>query len=132
MPQMYLVVQGKAQLSTAVTLLMSVSRLHANISSPDVYWRKPRNRQADLELCHRNSDILEMMLNWIALSSKATRRWENFNNRETKMILSDELWSIANNSKSFANGSKSIIANNLGLYKLSDIYLIRLSKTSWI
>ena len=32
---------------------------------------------------------------------------------------------IANNSKSFANGSKSIIRNNLGLYKLSDIYLIQ-------
>ena len=37
---------------------------------------------------------------------------------------SDELWSVANNSKSFANGSKSIIRNNLGLYKHSDIYLI--------
>ena len=50
---------------------------------------------------------------------------ENFNNRETKMILlSDELWSsIANNSKSFANGSKSI-RSNLGLYKHSDIYRI--------
>ena len=32
---------------------------------------------------------------------------------------------IANNSKSFANGSKSIIRNNLGLYKRSDIYLIQ-------
>ena len=31
---------------------------------------------------------------------------------------------IANNSKSFANGSKSLIRNNLGLYKHSDIYLI--------
>ena len=57
-------------------------------------------------------------------SCKTTRTWENFNHRGTKMILlSDELWSIANNSKSFANGSKSII-NNLGLYKRSDIYLI--------
>ena len=37
---------------------------------------------------------------------------------------SSQLWSIANNSKSFANGSKSILRNNLGLYKLSDIYLI--------
>ena len=56
---------------------------------------------------------------------EATRTWENFNNWETKMILfSGELWSIANNSKSFANGSKSIIRNSLGLYKRSDIYLI--------
>ena len=53
-------------------------------------------------------------------SYKATRTWENFNNRGTKMILlSDELWSIANNSKSFANGSKLIIRNNLGFYKHS-------------
>ena len=56
---------------------------------------------------------------------KLTRTWENFNNRGTKMILSsDELWSIATNSKSFANGSKSMIGNNVGLYKRSDIYLI--------
>ena len=42
-------------------------------------------------------------------SYKATRTWENFNNGGTKMILlSDELGSIANNSKSFTNGSKSI------------------------
>ena len=47
-------------------------------------------------------------------SYKTTRTWENFNNQETKMILlSDELWLIANNSKSFANGSKSVIRNNV-------------------
>ena len=41
------------------------------------------------------------------------------------MILrSDELWLIANNSKSFANGNKSIIRNNLGLYKQFEIYFI--------
>ena len=58
-------------------------------------------------------------------SYKATKTWENFNNRVTKMLLlSDELWSIANNSKSFANGSKLIIRNNSGLLKHSDIYLI--------
>ena len=58
-------------------------------------------------------------------SYKATRTWENFNNWGTKMILhSVKIWSIANNSKSFANGSKSIARNNLGLYKCSDIYLI--------
>ena len=58
-------------------------------------------------------------------SYKTTRTWENFNNQETKMILlSDEPWLIANNSKSFANGSKSIIRNNLGLWKHSEIYLI--------
>ena len=30
-------------------------------------------------------------------------------------LLSDKLWLIANNPKSFANGSKSIIRNKLGL-----------------
>ena len=34
------------------------------------------------------------------------------------ILLSDELWSIANNSKSFANGSKLILRNNLGLSAL--------------
>ena len=39
-------------------------------------------------------------------SYKTTRTWENFNNRGTKMILlSDKLWLIAHNSKSFANGT---------------------------
>ena len=52
-----------------------------------------------------------------------------------KMIpLLDELWLIANNSKSFVNKSKSIITNNLDLRKSSEIYLIlELSKTFfWI
>ena len=45
---------------------------------------------------------------------KTTRTWEDFNNQGTKIILlSDELWLISNNSKSFANGSKLIIRNNL-------------------
>ena len=39
-------------------------------------------------------------------------------------LLSDKLLSIANNSKSFENRSKSLIRNNLGLYKRYDIYLI--------
>ena len=45
--------------------------------------------------------------------------------QQPKMILlSDEPWSIANNSKTFTNGIKSIIRNNLDFYKPSDIYLI--------
>ena len=45
---------------------------------------------------------------------------------EKKMIVpSDELWLIADNSKSFANGSKSVIKNNLGLSKRSNTYLIK-------
>ena len=38
-------------------------------------------------------------------SYKTTTTWENFNNWGTKMILSDELWLIANNSKSFSNAN---------------------------
>ena len=37
------------------------------------------------------------------------------------ILLPEELWSIANNSKSFASGSKWII-NNLVLCKCSEIY----------
>ena len=55
--------------SIAVTQLMLVSRLHANTSSPNKYRRKRPNWQAHLELCHRNPDILERMLNRIALSN---------------------------------------------------------------
>ena len=61
----------------------------------------------------------------IHASYKTTRTWESFNNQGMKMILlSDELWLIANNSKGFAKGSKSMI-RNLGLCKCSEIYLFR-------
>ena len=65
-------------------------------------------------------------------SYKTTKAWENFNNWGTKMILlSDKLWLITNNPKSFANGSKSIIRNNLGLGKRSEIYLRAGIKGLW-
>ena len=84
------------------------------------------------ELCHPEKDakpdrIIQLNCREVHThaSFKETRTWENFNNQGAKMILlSEELWSIANNSKSFASGSKSIIRNNLGLYKHSDIRLI--------
>ena len=88
-----------------------------------------------MELCHRNFDILERVLNRIVLSNSTawevhthasykTRTWKNFDNRGTKLILlSDELM-IANDSNSFANGSKSVMRNNLCLCKRSEIYLI--------
>ena len=58
-------------------------------------------------------------------SYKTTRTWENFKDLGTKIILlSEELWLIANNPKSFANESKLIIGNNLGLCKCSESYLI--------
>ena len=57
-------------------------------------------------------------------SYKTTKTCEDFNNQEIKMILlSGEVWLIGNNSKSFANGSKSM-RNNLGLHKRSEIYVI--------
>ena len=55
--------------SIEVTWLRLVLRLHANTSSPDVYWRKRPNWQAHLELCHRNPDILKRVLNWTTLSN---------------------------------------------------------------
>ena len=42
------------------------------------------------------------------------------NKNDYATMLSDELWLIVNNSKSLAKGSKSIITNNLGLYKHSE------------
>ena len=61
----------------------------------------------------------------IHASYKTTSKWVNFNNRGTKLILlPEELWLIANTSKSFGNGSNSIIKYNLGLGKHSKIYLI--------
>ena len=115
---------------------MSVSRLPANTSSPDI--SKETTEQAGpfgtmpQEPWHPGKDakpdcIIQLNCGEVHTHAgyKATRTCQNLNNRGTKMILlSDELWSIANNSKSFANGSKSIIRNNLGLYKCSDIYLI--------
>ena len=111
-------------------------RVHANTSSSDVHWKKQPNRLAHLELCYRNLGILERVLNrivlcnsirgkWMPTQVKTTRTWENFNNREAKTILlSEKLLLIANNSKNFVNGSKSIIRNNLGLCKRSEIYFI--------
>ena len=50
---------------------------------------------------------------------------EQQRNKTDPLILSDELWLIANNSKTFAKGSKSIIRNNL---RLVYIYVFRTFK----
>ena len=55
-------------------------------------------------------------------SYKTTGTWENFNNQGRKLILL--LDKIANNSKSFVKGSKSIIKNDLRLCKGSEVYVI--------
>ena len=82
-------------------------------------WHPGKDAKSDRAI-QRNCDEVRTHASY-----NATRTWKNFNKRGIKMILlSDELWSIPNNSKSFANGSKSIIRNNLGLYKRSDIDLI--------
>ena len=50
----------------------------------------------------------------IHASVETTKTWDSFNNGGTKMsLLSDELWLIANNYKSFANRSKPIMRSNL-------------------
>ena len=137
MPRLYLVVQGKTQLEHSSHIInVGVEATCQHFKS----WRilKEMTEPASpfgtmpLEPWHPRKDakldcIIQLNCGEVHIhgSCKATRTWENFNNRGAKMILfSDELWSIANNSKSFANGSKSIIRNNLGLYKCSDIYLI--------
>ena len=56
-------------LTANVAALRLMSRLHANTLHPDVYWRKWPNQQTYLELCHWNPDILERVLNQIALSN---------------------------------------------------------------
>ena len=79
--------------------------LHACTSIPEVYWRKQLNWQAHLELCYKNPDILKRVLYWITLSNSTSykevcthRIWKNFNNQGIKKILlSDELWLLANN-----------------------------------
>ena len=57
-----------------ITLLGSVSKLHANTSSPYLYWRKRPKRLAHLELCHKNPDTLEIVLNRIALSNSTVEK----------------------------------------------------------
>ena len=60
-------------------------------------------------------------------SYKTTRTWENFNNRGTKMILlSDELWLIANSSKF----CKREWVNNLRFVSTLNWPYLELSKTS--
>ena len=128
MPQLYLVVQGKTQLEhsshivnvgvEATCLHFKPWRIMKETTKPAVpFGTMPQ------ELWHPGKDAkLDRV---IQLNCGEVRTHASFNNRGTKLILlSDELWSIANNSKSFTNGSKSIIRNNLGLYKRFDIYLI--------
>ena len=132
-----LVDQGRVQLEHSSQIVKVVSRLHANTSIPDIYWREQLNGRAHLELLPqepwypgkgaKTDRIIQLNCGELCThaSYKTNRTWENFNNRGIKMILlPDKLWLIANNSNSFANGSKSIITNNLGLCKHSEIYLI--------
>ena len=60
--------------SIVITQLRLVLRLHANTSSPDVYWRKRPSQWVHLELCHRNRDILKRVLNQITLSNSTARK----------------------------------------------------------
>ena len=136
MLQLYLMVQRSTQPEHS-SHVVKVLRLHANTSSPDIYLRKQPNWRTHLELCHRNTGnpgksakldhVIQLNCGKVCTHAdyKTTRTWENCNNQGTKMILLlDKLGLTANNSKNFANGSKLIIRNNLGLCKRSEIYLI--------
>ena len=133
MLQLYLVVQGRAQFehsSDIVKVGVKVTYLHfkpwhilKKMTKPTGLFgtmpQEPWHHEKDAKPDH----VIQLNCRWVCTytSYKTTRTWENFNNQETKMILlSDELWSIANNSKSFANKSKSILRNNLSLYKCSN------------
>ena len=133
MPQLYLVVQGRAQLEHSNDIVKVGVKatckhfkpwhiLKETIKPADPFEtipQEPRHPGKGAKLdCVIQLNCREVHID---ASYKTTRTRDNFNHRGTKM---NELWSIANNSKSFANRSKSIIRNNLGLYKLSDIYLI--------
>ena len=137
MPQLYLIVQGKAQLehsSHIVNVSVEATCQHfkpwhilKETTKPagpcGSMPQEPRHSGKDAKPDH----VIQLNCGGVHThaSYKATKTWENLNNQGTKMILlSEEIWSIANKSKSFANGSKLIIRNNLGLYKHSDIYLI--------
>ena len=66
----------------------------------------------------------------IHASVETTKTWDSFNNGGTKMsLLSDELWLIANNYKSFANRSKPIMRSNLRFVQaLRNLPYLELSK----
>ena len=72
-----------------ITLSKLVSKVYANISSPDVYWRKRLKHWTHLELCQGSHDTLErvlpnhvIQLNCMEMlihrSGKTTRTWESF------------------------------------------------------
>ena len=70
----YLVVDGRAQIEHRCHIVKVSVEANANTSSPDIYWRKCLSWQAHLELCHRNHENLERMLNWITLSNSIAEK----------------------------------------------------------
>ena len=135
--QLYLVVQGIAQLEHSSHIVKvsveatcqcfkswGIMKEMTKLAGP--FWTMPQEPWH-----HGKGDkldhIIQLNLGEMCThgSYKTTRTWENFNIWGTKMILlSDELWLIANNPNSFAIRSASIIRSNLGLCKQSEIYLI--------
>ena len=55
-----------------ITLSKLVSKVYANISSPDVYWRKRLKHWTHLELCQGSHDTLEQVLNQITSSDSTS------------------------------------------------------------
>ena len=134
----HLVVQGRMQLehsSHIIKVSVKATCLHFNLwcilkettepagpfgTMPQEPWHPGKGAKPDRIIQLNCGEVCTHA------SYKTTRTWENFNNWGTKMILlSGKLWVIANNSKSFANRSKPIIRNNLGLCKHFKIYLIQ-------
>ena len=140
MPQLYFVVKGRHSWNIVVKSNWSIVKASVEASCKHFKsWRilkestKPAGPFGTMpqELWHAGKgakpDQVVQLNCWelhTHASNKSTRTQEKFNNQGTKMIfLSDKLWLIANNSKSFENRSKWTIRNNLGLCKCSEIYL---------
>ena len=81
-------------LGIIISQLKLVSKLLAHTSNPGVYWKKQPKQQAQLELCNRNPETMEGVLNRTHptqlmqvsnyASFKTTRTWKRFSNQETK------------------------------------------------
>ena len=137
MPQVYLMVQGRVQLehsSHIVKVGVEATCWHfkpwytmKKTTEPMGPFRNMPQEPWYSGMDDKPDRIIQLNCREVRThaSYKTSETWENFNNWGTKMILlSDKLWLIANNSKSFANGSNSIKRNNLGLCKHSKICLI--------
>ena len=126
------------------------SRYNDNIKRPKpqdtqlgilkITYIKVNNRSGGPIWNYANPDILERVLNRIALSNstagkctpmpviKQPEHWRSSATGTNMIILSDKLWLTVNNSQSFTNGSKSKIRNHLVCASILKFTLFRTFK----